>query len=105
MSQAKRNLQVEPDRWEEALEWHAILEVDGEAELPLDRFREWQKWIADKGNRRVYDQLTYLVGKELKYPAVGRPTAEQLGADDYDGSIPLAQWRANQRRSRPQPAR
>lgn len=81
------------DRWAEALTWHDTLRESEEKELTNALAREWQYWYADAENRRIFDAVSRLLADGDRYRTPRRPKREELEADRYDPSIPIAEWR------------
>lgn len=84
------------DRWSEALSWRATLSADREEDLTYAVGRAWQAWHADPDNRRAFDAVNRLLADRGRYRRRGRVRSADLEADEYDLSVPIAQWRAAQ---------
>lgn len=55
--------------------------------------RRWDQWRALPENRQEFDALEVLWRKLGEFP---RPSAAELAADRYDGSVPVAEWLSRQ---------
>lgn len=80
------------DRWAEALTWNDTLREADERDLTNALAREWQHWYADAENRRIFDAVSRLLADRDLYRKRRRPRREELEADSYDPSIPIAEW-------------
>lgn len=81
------------DRWVEALTWYDTLRKAGKKDLTSALAREWLHWSADAENRRIFDNVSRLLGHRSLYRARSLPSGEELDADRYDLSVPIAEWR------------
>jgi transmembrane sensor len=81
------------DRWTEALTWRETLQEAGARDVTNPPAREWQRWYADAENQRIFDAVSRLLGDRILYCRRRRPSREKLEADEYDPSIPIAEWR------------
>jgi transmembrane sensor len=85
----------------EAREWFVRLLDD---DVSADEIALWQAWLArSPAHRSAYDRVTD--AWSLAGAAADRPTIAELARDRYDGSAPVAQWRARPRRPIFRPAR
>jgi len=84
------------DRWEEALSWHMTLRESEEATLTNAVGREWQLWYSEAENRRIFDHLSQLLVERGLYRDRPRLSREEIEADRYDLSVPIAEWRKTQ---------
>lgn len=89
---------VAVDRWEQALTWHSTLRDSGKKDLTDAVGRQWQHWCADAENRQVFDDVSRLLADHDLYDKWRRPTEAELSGDQYDLSIPIADWRSIQAR-------
>jgi transmembrane sensor len=74
----------------EAAQW--FMELDRPGADPR-RFMEWQQWMrADAAHQTAYTAFERQMHLKFKQ---GRllPTAEEMAADDYDGSVPIEDWK------------
>jgi transmembrane sensor len=81
------------DRWAEALTWHTTLREADEKELTHAVGRQWQDWYADAENRRAFDNVSRLLDDRPLYRNQRRRTKAELEEDQYDLSVPIAEWR------------
>lgn len=56
-------------------------------------FLEWQRWMnAAPAHRTAYEEIEETIFR-LEIPVTPQlPSAEELAADDYDGSVPVEEW-------------
>ena len=76
----------------DAARWFARLRGTDTAELRAEDQAEWEQWSA---NPRHIEQLVEIeaLWRSLEaLPAPAAPTAAELTADDYDGSMPIREW-------------
>lgn len=95
------------DRWAEALTWYLALRETDRTHLTLALRREWQVWSADVDNRRIFDDTRRLLADRGHYRERPRPGKAELEEDQYDLSMPIAEWRKAQsqsQRHRPRPS-
>ena len=84
----------------QAREWFVRLLDD---DVSADEIALWQAWLArSPAHRTAYDRVTD--AWTLGGSAADRPTIAELAQDRYDGSTPVADWRANPRRRAYRPA-
>src|SRR5262245_49742963 len=83
----------------EAAQWFLKLQ---DSDADPQTFLEWQRWMqADSGHRMAF--ALFEPKLRLKMGATRLiPTADEIAADDYDGSLPVAEWMARYKRT-PQP--
>lgn len=81
------------DRWLEALTWHHTLREAPEKYLTTGLARRWQHWYSDAENQRIFDNVSRLLGDWRLYRDRNLPSTEELEADRYDLSVPIAEWR------------
>lgn len=82
-----------------AAEWAAEL---SSAEISPRRIAQWQQWIAaSEAHRDAFDQIqsTLLAVDRSVGDDVPWPTEAELENDAYDGSMPVAAWRARSERT------
>lgn len=84
---------TDKDRWAEALTWYAALGERHGAHLTFALRRQWQVWYGDVENQRVFDDASRLLGDRARYRERQRPRKEELDRDQYDLSLPIAEWR------------
>lgn len=92
MSQDRKGNPGPGDRWDEALSWHDTLRAAKHEQLTYGVGRRWQDWYADAENRRVFDAVVGLLADHGPYRTLRRPTKKELAADEYDGSVSIAEW-------------
>src|ERR1700722_2985148 len=77
----------------EAAEW--FVEIHARTEPDVDALQAWLRWMESAdGNRVAFEAVVaawYAAPKPLMVPL---PSAEELEADSYDGSVPLTRWKA-----------
>lgn len=93
MSEAEPMLPVAANRWLEALSWHERLTNENESELPTEVIRAWQAWNADPENQLVFDQVSALSAIRHSRCKSNRYRKGGLIVDDYDVTVPVAEWR------------
>lgn len=93
MSKDKKETSADLDRWSEALSWRATLSEGRGADLSSAVGRKWQDWYADPGNRRTFEAVGRVFADRDRYRKRQRPTRADLEADQYDLSVPIAEWR------------
>jgi ferric-dicitrate binding protein FerR (iron transport regulator) len=81
------------DRWAEALTWHETLREADEMDVTNALSHEWEHWYADAENQRVFEAVGRLFVDRTLYIRRRRRSREELEADQYDPSIPVAEWR------------
>lgn len=81
------------DRWVEALTWHDTLRNAADRNLTDGLAREWQHWYSDAENQRIFDNVSRLLARPTRYRRRSLPGRKELDADDYDLSVPIAEWR------------
>src|SRR5215469_12069399 len=84
------------DRWEEALSWHSTLRDAEKKELSDAVGRDWQLWYADAENRRLFEAVSRFLAERDLYDDWRRPAKAELERDQYDLSVPVAEWRRAQ---------
>jgi transmembrane sensor len=89
---------MSPQPKEEAARWFLRLQED---DANAQTFLEWQRWLnASPEHRNAYDEIEQ-TALQLRAPiSPPLPSPEELAEDDYDGSIPIAQWQQQQRPTR-----
>jgi transmembrane sensor len=95
------------DRWAEALTWYVVSRQADSRDFTEAQGREWRDWYADSTNRRVFDSVSRLLADRGRYRERDRLGKRELEEDQYDLSVPIAQWRRPQaqRQARRQRAR
>lgn len=93
MSRDTEGSAMDAARWAEALTWNDTLRQADEKELTNALAREWQHWYADSENRRIFEAVNGLLADRDLYRKRRRPRREELEADQYDVSLPIAEWR------------
>ncbi|HWW80532.1 MAG TPA: FecR domain-containing protein [Steroidobacteraceae bacterium] len=80
------------DHFDEAAAWHARWRNASESGLSAEEVDRWAEWSKVAENKSAYDAVEFVSGslRCLKPPPL--PTAEELAADDSDGSI--SAWQA-----------
>lgn len=96
MSQDANETSADLDRWSEALSWRATLGEGREEGLTTALGRRWQEWYANPENRRTFDAVNGLLAEHGKLRKRERPTKAEFEADEYDLSVPIAEWRKAQ---------
>ncbi|MBW4050511.1 MAG: hypothetical protein HIU85_03465 [Proteobacteria bacterium] len=94
MSQGEAEGATGMERWTEALGWYTTLREADESELTIAVGRKWQDWYADAANRQVFDDMCRLIADRNQYRMRVRPRRPDLRRDQYDLSMPIAEWRA-----------
>lgn len=84
------------DRWAEALIWYSTLRDADGRDLIEAVGRKWQQWYSDPQNRRVFDDVSHLLGWRDFYSKRARPSEPDLDTDSYDLSVPITEWRRSQ---------
>lgn len=79
-------------RDESAAEWFTALQSD----MSLSEIRRWEEWISDPDNRASFDALASLWERARFIQPLPRASAEEIAADDYDGSVPFVEWSGGQ---------
>jgi transmembrane sensor len=76
---------------DEAARWFLRLQED---DANAQTFIEWQRWLnASPEHRTAYEEIEQ-TALQLRGPiSPPLPSLEELADDDYDGSIPIAQWK------------
>jgi transmembrane sensor len=92
MSQQDGFLSAGEDSFEEAAAWHTRWRDASEAALSPEEVDRWAEWSKVAENKAAYDAVEFVSGALhlLKPPPL--PTAEELAADDSDGSV--SAWQA-----------
>ena len=92
MSQQEGFLSAGGDSFEEAATWHTRWRDASEAGLSPEEVDRWAEWSKVAENKAAYDAVEFVAGAlhSLKPPPL--PTAEELAADDSDGSV--SAWQA-----------
>ena len=80
------------DRWAEALAWHSKLRLADTKGLNGTAICAWQDWYADAQNRRTFDDLSRLLAERALYGKRPRCSETELNQDEYDLSVPIAEW-------------
>ncbi len=80
------------ERWTEALMWYNAVRGADDKQRPRVAGYTWHEWYADNENRRVFDELGRLLGSRAPYRYLRRPSKGELDRDDYDLSVPIADW-------------
>lgn len=80
------------DRWAEAIAWYTMLRAADEKELTSKVAGAWQDWYANADNRRTFDDVSRLLADRDLYKEWRRPSRAEIEQDDYDTSIPIAEW-------------
>jgi transmembrane sensor len=87
---------------DEAARWFLRLQEDS---ANAQTFLEWQRWLnAAPEHRIAYDEIEETI-LQLRVPtSPPLPSPEQMAQDDYDGSMPIADWnRSRSAGQRPRP--
>ncbi|HEV2271378.1 MAG TPA: FecR domain-containing protein [Steroidobacteraceae bacterium] len=79
-------------RWEEALTWYSTLSEAEQRDLSAAVGCEWQRWYADAENRRLFDEVSRLLGDRDRYARRQRPKKADLDNDPYVPSMAVADW-------------
>lgn len=87
------------DRWAEALAWYTTMRAAEEKRLTSKVAAAWQGWYANAQNRKAFDDVSRLLADRDLYEEQPRPSKAELDQDDYDTSVPIAEWL----RTRPAP--
>ncbi|MGH9636703.1 MAG: FecR family protein [Candidatus Angelobacter sp.] len=75
----------------EAAQWFMELE---RSDADPRKFIEWQQWMcADSAHQQAYAVLEQQMKVKVKQLRL-LPSAEEMTADDYDGSMSVAEWKA-----------
>jgi transmembrane sensor len=92
MNQQEGFLSAGGDSFEEAATWHTRWRDASEAGLSPEEVDRWAEWSKVAENKAAYDAVEFVAGAlhSLKPPPL--PTAEELAADDSDGSV--SAWQA-----------
>lgn len=93
MSRGEQHGSMELDPWFEALSWRATLRDAKDEDLAGAVGREWQAWYADAENCRAFDAAIQVHADRDLYRKRARPGKAELDADEYDLSVPIAEWR------------
>lgn len=80
------------DRWAEALAWYTMLRAADEKRLTSKVAGAWQDWYSNPQNRRTFEDVTRLVADRDLYKEWRRPSKAEIEQDDYDPSMPIAEW-------------
>ena len=81
----------------EAAQW--FMELDRPDADP-QRFIEWQQWMrADASHHTAYTVVERQMHLKIKQVRL-LPTAEEMAADDYDGAVPIEDWKVHPRTPR-----
>jgi len=81
----------------EAAQW--FMELDRPDADP-QRFIEWQQWLrADAAHHSAYTVFERQMNLKIKQARL-LPTSEEMVADDYDGSVPIENWKTLPRTAR-----
>lgn len=91
---------VSTKRWIEALSWHEKLTEAG-APMTNAIIQNWQAWYSDPENQRLFNQLSQIVDDTRLVRRRQRWWKSEASDDDYDPSVPIAEWR----RTKPQSVR
>lgn len=77
-----------------AAEW--FLTIRAEKEPDPETLQDWLRWLeASEQNRQDFEDIAQ-VWNATPYAVIARPDAA-LTDEDYDGSMPIAEWRASKR--------
>jgi transmembrane sensor len=57
---------------------------------------DWERWISDPDHRSEFDSVIEVWVRSGSVGPLPVPTAEELDADEYDGSESIAEWSARQ---------
>ena len=87
MSGQKGFVTAGDDHFDAAAAWHARWRNASESGLSAEEVDQWAEWSKVAENKAAYDAVEFVSGslRYLKPPPL--PTAEELAADDSDGSI------------------
>ena len=82
---------------QQAAEWYWQLR---EPDVPPDIISAWQAWLCVSAeNREAFSSVEAVLQQVDCVEDPPWPTEEELVADDYDGSAPITDWRAQGRRA------
>lgn len=82
---------------QQAAEWYWQL---SEPDVPPDIVSGWQTWLrASAENREAFSNVEAVLRQVDCVDDPPWPTEEELVADDYDGTVPVTDWREQERRS------
>ncbi|HKS75189.1 MAG TPA: FecR domain-containing protein [Terriglobales bacterium] len=87
--------------WLDALQWHRMFSETPEAKLTSAEIRGWQQWLAEPEHQRVFDQISRLLANQGRYRHRSLPAESEYAKDDYDISVPIAEWRQKKHSSPP----
>ncbi len=92
MSRQEGFVSAGDDHFDAAAAWHARWRNASESGLSAEEVDRWAEWSKVAENKAAYDAVEFVAGAihTLKPPPL--PTAEELAADDSDGSI--SAWQA-----------
>lgn len=77
-------------RFDEAAVWHSKRRQP----LSPSETQQWLEWERDETNKEAYCAVELAAQSRRLIALPPRPTPKELAEDTFDGSIPLAEWRA-----------
>src|SRR2546427_12760467 len=81
--------------FEAAAAWLMKLRHAPNGQLSSEELQRWDQWIANLKNREALDAVQWVSQVlPLVSPPLS-PTAEELAADRFDGSVPIKHWLAS----------
>ncbi|HEX3843997.1 MAG TPA: FecR domain-containing protein [Steroidobacteraceae bacterium] len=80
------------DRWAQALTWYGTLQGADEKQLTTAVGCAWQEWYAHPENRRTFDGVSCFLAERGLYRKRRRRRSIELEQDQYDLSLPVAEW-------------
>jgi len=83
------------DATEAAVRWHRRLVEEQDCELQAEDFAEWEAWSAQPENLETF-RAVCRVWDACSAPSMrmALPTDAEIAADEYDGSVSMAEWRS-----------
>jgi transmembrane sensor len=93
MSGIEDALPLNAQRWVEALSWHETLIEADETKLTSAVAYDWQKWYADAGNQRLFDDLSRLIADVGRVRPGGYRYKRDVAEDEYEPSVSVEAWR------------
>jgi transmembrane sensor len=91
---------VKPDEIEdEAVRWFTRMQS---ADISIQQTLQWQSWMSeDPAHAEAYRRIEETWHRLDDVPRPPLLNAREVEEDDYDGSIPVAEWNARKARARP----
>jgi transmembrane sensor len=85
-------VQKSTERRAEAIAWLEELE---HGQVPSRHMvQAWEEWIADREREATFDAVVSVWERSGNAGPLALPDADELAADDYDGSVSIAEWTA-----------